>query len=62
MNGLRILDTGLAPARWNVAMTAALAELHIRDAIGDTVRFHRYLACVLVGAGQDMPSAADLGY
>jgi lipoate-protein ligase A len=62
MNGLRILDTGLAPARWNVAMTAALAELHSRDAIGDTVRFHRYPACVLVGAGQDMPSAANLGY
>jgi lipoate-protein ligase A len=62
MNGLRILDTGLAPARWNVAMTATLAELHSRDATDDTVRFHRYPACVLIGAGQDMLSAADLGY
>jgi lipoate-protein ligase A len=26
------------------------------------VRFHRYPACVLVGAGQDVRSAADLGY
>ena len=25
---MRIVDTGLRPARWNVAMTAALAELH----------------------------------
>jgi lipoate-protein ligase A len=62
MNGLRILDTGLAPARWNVAMTAALAELHSTGAIGDTVRFHRYPACVLIGAGQDMRSAADLAH
>jgi hypothetical protein len=62
MNGLRILDTGLAPARWNVAMTATLAELRSRDAIGDTVRFHRYPACVLVGAGQDVQLAVDLEY
>jgi lipoate-protein ligase A len=62
MNGLRILDTGLMAVRWNVAMTAALVELHGTGAIGDTVRFHRYPACVLVGAGQDMRSAADLSY
>jgi lipoate-protein ligase A len=62
MSSFRIVDTGLEPAGWNVAMTAALAELHSRDAIGDTVRFHRYPVCVLVGAGQDTLSAADLGY
>jgi lipoate-protein ligase A len=60
MKSLRIVDTGLAPARWNVAMTAALAELHSTHAIGDTVRFHRYPRCVLLGAGQDMQSAVDL--
>jgi lipoate-protein ligase A len=60
MTSLRILDTGLAPAHWNVAMTAALAELHSTSAIGDTVRFHRYPACVLVGAGQDVRLAADM--
>jgi lipoate-protein ligase A len=59
MSELRILDTGLAPAPWNVAMTAALAELHAGGAIDDTVRFHRYPACVLVGAGQDLRKAAD---
>jgi lipoate-protein ligase A len=62
MSRVRILDTGLAAAGWNIAMTAALAELHSRVAIGDTVRFHRYAASVLIGAGQDMRSAADLGY
>jgi lipoate---protein ligase len=72
---LRILDTGLMPPRWNVAMTAALAELRARDAAGSadpqlrlglraslTVRFHRYPACVLLGASQDMESAADVAY
>jgi lipoate-protein ligase A len=57
---MRILDTGLMPARWNVAMTAALAELHGKGAICDTVRSHRYPACVLLGAGQATECAADL--
>jgi lipoate---protein ligase len=59
---IRILDTGLMPARWNVALTAALAELHAKAAIGDTIRFHRYPACVLLGAGQDASLAADLAH
>jgi lipoate-protein ligase A len=59
---LRILDTGLRPARWNVAMTAALAELHAGRRAPDTVRFHRYPACVLVGRSQDAATAADLGW
>jgi lipoate---protein ligase len=60
MTGLRILDTGLAPARWNVAMTSALVELHGTDAVDDTVRFHRYPPCILIGAGQEAQSAANL--
>jgi lipoate-protein ligase A len=59
---LRIVDTGLRPARWNVAMTAALAELHAAGGASDTVRFHRYPACVLLGAGQLMEQAADAAY
>ncbi len=112
---LRILDTGLQPPRWNVAMTAALAQLHARaqgttgspsplwgeargggnpkpprsaipptlslphkgggddvarallnldrrSPYGDTLRFHCYPACILLGAGQDMASAADVAY
>jgi lipoate-protein ligase A len=50
------------PARWNVAMTAALAELHAKGRSSDTVRFHRYPACVLLGRGQHAESAADLDY
>jgi lipoate-protein ligase A len=59
---IRILDTGLKPARWNVAMTAALAERHRAEATGDTLRFHRYAPCVLVGRSQDVIEAADVTY
>jgi lipoate-protein ligase A len=49
---LRIIDTGERPARWNVAATAALAELHADGRIGNTLRFHRYPASVLIGRHQ----------
>jgi lipoate---protein ligase len=62
MRELRIVDTGLMPARWNVAMTAALAELHRTGVTGDLLRFHRYPACVLVGAGQRPERVADLAH
>ncbi|MCC7049909.1 MAG: lipoate--protein ligase family protein [Alphaproteobacteria bacterium] len=47
---LRLVDTGLGPARWNVAMTAALAASHRPGAI--TLRFHRYPPSVLLGLHQ----------
>jgi lipoate---protein ligase len=59
---IRIIDTGLAPARWNVAMTAALVRLHSTGETPDTVRFHRYRACVLIGHGQRLSQAVDVSY
>jgi lipoate---protein ligase len=59
---IRIIDTGLAPARWNVAMTAALVRLHSAGETPDTVRFHRYPACVLIGHGQQLSQAVDVAY
>jgi lipoate-protein ligase A len=59
---LRILDTGLRSARWNVAMTAALVEMHAEGGRPDTVRFHRYAPCVLLGRCQDLDPAADVAY
>jgi lipoate---protein ligase len=59
---LRILDTGLMPAGWNVAMTAALAERYAKGGAADTVRFHRYPACVLLGSSQTLEGGADVGY
>lgn len=59
---LRIVDTGLNSARWNVAMTAALTELHAKSESADTVRFHRYRPCVLLGRSQDAAAAIDVAY
>jgi lipoate-protein ligase A len=59
---IRIIDTGLAPARWNVAMTAALVRLHSTGETPDTVRFHRYRACVLIGHGQRLSQTVDVAY
>jgi lipoate-protein ligase A len=51
---LRVIDTGLRPPRWNIAMTAALAELHGAGEIFDTLRFQRFQPCVLIGRKQDI--------
>ena len=59
---LRILDTGLAPARWNVAMTAALVRAALRWRGADTMRFHRYPACVLSATDSGLRQAVDLAY
>lgn len=57
---LRILDTAEMPARWNVAMTAALTELHRAGRIADTLRFHRYPAAVLIGRHQNLGQAVHV--
>jgi lipoate-protein ligase A len=54
MSVLRVIDTGLRPPRWNIAMTAALAELHSAAEIPDTLRFQRFQPCVLLGRNQDI--------
>lgn len=55
----RLIDTGIAPARWNIAVTAALVEGRAAGA-RDAIRFHRYEPSVLIGAGQEAEKAADL--
>jgi len=59
MTDLRVIDTGLEPARWNIAVTAALLELHRTGDIADTLRFHRYPRSVLVGRHQDLTETVD---
>src|SRR5262245_63854791 len=53
MNALRVIDTGLQPPGWNIALTAALAELRSAGGIPDTLRFQRFTPCVLLGRTQD---------
>jgi lipoate-protein ligase A len=57
---IRIIDTGLRSARWNVAMTAALAARHADGEARDTIRFHRYAECVLLGRNQHAEEAVDV--
>jgi lipoate-protein ligase A len=54
---LCVIDTGLNGARWNVAVTAALADLHAAGRIPDTLRLHRYPLSVLLGRNQPLPPA-----
>jgi lipoate-protein ligase A len=49
---LRIHDTKERSARWNIAATAVLTELHSDGRTSDTLRFHRYPASVLIGRHQ----------
>jgi len=59
MNALRVLfDDGL-DARRNVALTAAMAELHAAKEIPDTLRIYRYPKSVLLGRSQSIGSAID---
>ena len=51
---LRILDTGLLTARRNLALTAALAELHRGGVIPDTLRFQHFAASAIVGRHQSL--------
>ncbi|HWM49082.1 MAG TPA: biotin/lipoate A/B protein ligase family protein [Xanthobacteraceae bacterium] len=59
MTVLRVIDSGVAPARWNIAVTAALAELHRAGSVPDTLRFHRYPRSVLLGRHQVLDREID---
>jgi lipoate-protein ligase A len=60
VTALRIIDTGVKPARWNIAMTAALMELHRIGSTPDTIRFHRYPRSVLIGRNQKLEQEVDV--
>ena len=60
VTALRIIDTGVKPARWNIAATAALLELHRIGATPDTIRFHRYPRSVLIGRNQALDREVDI--
>lgn len=59
---LRVFDTGVRAPDWNVARTAELVDQHTGREIGDTLRFHRYEASVLLGHGQIAEDVADIEY
>ena len=57
MSPLRILDTGVLTARRNLALTAALAELHRGGAIPDTLRFQHFHPAAIIGRHQSLARA-----
>ena len=57
---MRFMHTGTATARRNIAITAALADLHRAGDIPDTLRLCRYGRSVLVGQSQLLVEAVDL--
>ena len=60
-DALRVIETGMLPARRNVATSAALFELRGAGEIRDTLRFHVYPPAVLVGRHQRIAEALDRG-
>jgi len=59
---MRVIDTGRRSARWNLAMTAALAALHRTGETPDTLRFLHFPRSVLIGRHQDLGREARLDH
>jgi lipoate-protein ligase A len=58
----RLLDTGLASAARNIAMSRALLEARRRQEIGSTLRFLRCTPAALLGYFQSAQQELDLAY
>lgn len=60
MTALRLIRDAGRGARGNVALTAAMVDLHDAGKIRDTLRIYRYPECVLLGRNQNGEEAVDL--
>lgn len=58
----RVIDTGLRPARANIAFDQALIEVHKAGAIPDTIRFLRFPPSALVGRHQSLSQEIRLDH
>jgi lipoate-protein ligase A len=59
---VRVIDTGLRPARWNIAFDQALIELHRDGRIPDTIRYLRFPRSALVGRHQALAREVHLDW
>jgi lipoate-protein ligase A len=57
---LRVLDTDVNSARWNVAVTEAMLEAYGAGGVPDTFRFHRYPRAFLLGCNQKVEREIDV--
>lgn len=62
MTGFRVIDTGLRPARANIAFDQALIEAHKAGAIPDTIRFLRFPKSALIGRHQALSQEIRLDH
>lgn len=60
MKALRLIGDQHVSARRNIALTAAMAQLHSEGIIPDTLRIYQYPESVLLGRNQDIATAADI--
>jgi lipoate-protein ligase A len=58
----RIVDTGLASAARNIALSRALLESRHADEIPSTLHFSRFAPSVLLGSGQSAPQELDAAW
>jgi lipoate-protein ligase A len=59
---VRVIDTGLRPACWNIAFDQALIDLHRDGRIPDTIRFLRFPPSALVGRHQALAREIHLDW
>jgi lipoate-protein ligase A len=57
---LRVVDTGINSAHWNIAVTEAMWEAHCAGGVPDTLRFHRYSRAILLGCNQKPERELDV--
>jgi len=60
--GFRVIDAGRREGRFNIALDAAMVELHQSGRIPDTIRFIHFPPTALVGRHQVLGRELDLGY
>jgi lipoate-protein ligase A len=58
----RVVDTGVQPGRFNIAIDQAMIELHQAGRIADTFRFMRFPPTALIGRHQALGQEVDLAY
>lgn len=57
-----VIDTGLAPARWNLAFDQALLEAHRERRQRDTIRFIRFPRAAIVGRHQCLAREVNVAW
>jgi lipoate-protein ligase A len=59
---VRLIDSGVRPTSWQLAMSAALIELHRAGAAADTLRFQRFPRAAIIGRHQVLAREVDLAW